>query len=278
MGHGGLVLSNWRLAVATATGVSHERSGLPCQDKIECRVLVGKDGSEIVAVALSDGAGSALRAEEGATIATSMMIERFAGHIAAGNLVSTIDQPLVEQWIESVRLSIQTTATDQELTVRDFACTLLCIMISDTGSVFFQIGDGAIVVCDEVEDTWSWIFWPDHGEFANTTSFITEDGFQSKLQFSTETNRILEAALFSDGLERLVLAHATKAVHEPFFKQLFPILRRSQIQGVDDQLCESLKSFLQSPAVCERTDDDKALVMLTRRAPIASHAEADIQA
>ncbi|HEV7874279.1 MAG TPA: protein phosphatase 2C domain-containing protein, partial [Enterovirga sp.] len=45
----------WRFATARATGTSHLRAGLPCQDRLACTVL--NDGTLVAAVA--DGAGSA---------------------------------------------------------------------------------------------------------------------------------------------------------------------------------------------------------------------------
>jgi len=93
-------------------------------------------------------------------------------------------------------------------------------------AVFLQIGDGAIVATShgEEEDEWSWIFWPQKGPFANTTTCCLEDALQV-LEFELLPRRIDEIAMFTDGLEGLVLHHKTKTVHDPFFNAVMKPLR-----------------------------------------------------
>src|SRR6185295_17598727 len=65
LGAGGLK-SMWRFAAAQATGSSHEKLSLPCQDRMTCAVLEGEDS--LIAV-VADGAGTAGRGHEGAEVA-----------------------------------------------------------------------------------------------------------------------------------------------------------------------------------------------------------------
>ena len=48
---------------------------------------------------------------------------------------------------------------------------------------------------------------------------------------------------------------------------MFGPVRRSQAIGEDLALSQDLESYLTSPAILERTDDDKTLVLATRRQP-----------
>src|SRR6516225_2777134 len=96
---------DWRFASATAIGTSHVKTGTPCQDHHTCRVFRNGEGEPIIAIAVSDGAGSAIRG-----------------------------------------------------------------------------GDGVIVVKDQTSQ-WSWVFWPDRGEFANTTFFVTDAAADDHLRF-----------------------------------------------------------------------------------------------
>lgn len=59
----------WRYAFARATGSSHFRLSLPCQDRCSC---MAEDG--VLIAALADGAGSAKYAEAGAEIIVNEMI------------------------------------------------------------------------------------------------------------------------------------------------------------------------------------------------------------
>jgi hypothetical protein len=72
---------------------------------------------------------------------------------------------------------------------------------------------------------------------------------------------VSEIAVFTDGIEPLVLHYATKTVFSPFFENMFPAIRNSQAQGEDQALSDALASYLGSDAINSRTDDDKTLVL-----------------
>ncbi len=85
------------------------------------------------------------------------------------------------------------------------------------------------------------------------------------LEFNLAPRRIDEFAMFSDGIERMVLHSATKTVNDAFFEQMFAPVRASKSHGLDQQLSSGLKTYLASAPVNARTDDDKSLLMATRR-------------
>jgi hypothetical protein len=131
-----------------------------------------------------------------------------------------------------------------------------------------QIGDGAMVVVDGNAADPRCVFWPQHGEFANSTFFVTQDAAEDVLMLARTTSvdgpaPVQEIAMFSDGLERLVLNFTTKDVHSP---SLAPILgwlagqEPTDVAGPNDALI----AFLGSAQVNRRTDDDKTLVLATR--------------
>jgi hypothetical protein len=78
-----------------------------------------------------------------------------------------------------------------------------------------------------------------------------------------------EVAVFSDGLQMLALQYSTRSVHSPFFRPMFRQLA-SSTEGHVIELCNPLNSFLNSKLVNERTDDDKTLVLATRRELIST--------
>jgi hypothetical protein len=49
--------------------------------------------------------------------------------------------------------------------------------------------------------------------------------------------------------------------HGPFFAPMFAALRK---EAEPERLTEPLRAFLDSPALAERTDDDKTLILATR--------------
>jgi hypothetical protein len=71
-------------------------------------------------------------------------------------------------------------------------------------------------------------------------------------------------AVFSDGLERLVLDFGeAKSAHAPFFDSMFKTLEA--IPSTGRLPAFGLQRYLNSPAVNERTDDDNSLILAVRK-------------
>jgi hypothetical protein len=151
-------------------------------------------------------------------------------------------------------------AVDQNIQVRDLACTFLAAVIFETHSLFLQIGDGAIVL--HGANGYEPVFWPQSGEYLNTTNFLTDADFHNKLMIRVINECVEEFALFTDGIERLALRMSDCTAYEPFFRPLFESLRAASSA---DALFEPLRQFLDSDRMNERTDDDKTLILATRR-------------
>ncbi len=247
----------WRFAASWTTGTSHLKAGLPCQDRFACSCL--PNGGFVAAVA--DGAGSAARAEEGAEIAVEVAIH--AVHRAVVDGRSDFAR-LVHEAMVAASEAILTAARVEGREARDFASTLLIAVATCSGGAALQIGDGVIVVCEGSEG-WSWVFWPERGEYANTTRFLTDEDAMAHLQVEAFVAPPTDIALMSDGLEPLALHYASKTAHAPFFDPLFKSLRATEGEGEVIALSRALESFLASPRLAERTDDDLSLVMATRR-------------
>jgi hypothetical protein len=158
------------------------------------------------------------------------------------------------------------------LAVRDYACTLLVTVIEPQCATFLQIGDGAIVISLPLEpDEYHWVFWPERGEYANQTCFVTDENAGCHLQFDSRNVEIDEVALFSDGVQSLALHYESRTAYAPFFHSFFAPVR-AEPPGKSDALCMALDAFLNSPRVNARTDDDKTLVISTRRQKVGSTA------
>jgi hypothetical protein len=249
--------------MASSIGTSHIAAAQPCQDAHFHVEATGPDGERTMVLAVSDGAGTAALAEVGAALVCDTFGRLVAAYIAQGGLVATIGRPLVERWIAGVVYRLELHAEETGAALDDYACTLLAAIVAEREAVFLQIGDGAIVL--SAGEGWMHVFWPQHGEFANTTNFITSAHRLEALEFETLGEPVEELALFTDGLENLVLQKAAKAVHAPFFDSMFLAVRRSAASGVDAELSRALGGYLSSAPVNERTDDDKTLVLASRR-------------
>jgi hypothetical protein len=126
------------------------------------------------------------------------------------------------------------------------------------------VGDGAIVTPEAGTDSWAWLFWPQRGEYANTTSFLTDPTAMQMLQVDALPHAQYEVAMFTDGLQHLLLRYENQTVHSPFFEQKLRPIRRSTADGEDRKLSTELAKYLNSPTVTSRADDDLTLVMASR--------------
>jgi hypothetical protein len=112
------------------------------------------------------------------------------------------------------------------------------------------------------DSEWQVASWPANGEYANSTYFVTDDP-EPNLQFRSLEGEFYELSIFSDGIERLALDFANRNAFVPFFEPMFaPLL--SLGPGRDRGLSLSLRKYLDSPRVIERTDDDKSLILARR--------------
>ena len=109
------------------------------------------------------------------------------------------------------------------------------------------------------------MFWPQRGEYANTTHFLTDKDAAERLQIEPLVGKVTDVALMTDGLESLALHYASKSVHEPFFHGMFqPLLDADGAEEIN-RLSASLERFLSSERVGSRTDDDVSLILATCR-------------
>lgn len=254
----------WRTAHASVIGTSHVATGTPCQDAGYCEVLVAADGSEVLVAAVADGAGSAKRSEEGARLAVRSFLSTFGPLAVAKSSLEEIDHARLITWFRDLRGEIATMAEAGGNVVGDYACTFLAAVVGPARAVFLQIGDGAIVVRDRDTADFSWMFWPQHGEFANTTNFLTQDNFEGALEIEIVEGELCEIAIFSDGIERLVLDIAGMTVHTPSLKPIFTWLAGTAPTVGTTIPAPGLVAYLGSEQINRRTDDDKTLVMATR--------------
>lgn len=256
--------ANWKYAYASVKGTSHEKNGLPCQDASLCEILKDKNGQDILVAVASDGAGSAPHSDQGSKLICSLFMDEMKALFATGQGTDDATETFFKAWLGYFQKEIAVRAEEISCMPRDFACTFLCAIISNECEIFAQIGDGAIVVSNE-PDLYSWVFWPHQGEYENTTFFATDVKATEWLQYERRKGMpCFEIAIFSDGLQRLALHYQTQSAHSPFFRPFFSALR-SQEQSVSEKYTQSLVSFLGSLPVNERTDDDKTLILATRR-------------
>ncbi|MCC6620909.1 MAG: protein phosphatase 2C domain-containing protein [Deltaproteobacteria bacterium] len=253
----------WKVVAASVIGADHVRAAMPNQDAARVQIVAHPDGERLV-VAVADGAGSARHAEVGARLACETAVAWLASEVMIVD-----DATLGGRLVAAVQAAIAEAAATSGTTPRDHACTLLAAVVAPDWAAFVHVGDGGIVIAEPTSGSFGWIFWPDKGEHANETSFVTGASAASDLAVAWRRGAVDEVALFSDGLERLALDFQAKTAHPSFFGPMFAAVRALPAGDEGERLAaeRDLAGFLGSARVNERTSDDKTLVLATRRGP-----------
>jgi hypothetical protein len=244
----------WRWAAASEIGTSHIRSGVRLQDACAVSAI----GSGCVFAIVSDGAGSAQFGAYGAWTVCRALTVRFREWSSANEGLPT-DETLID-WIDDLRHWIGALAQRRGSTPRQFAATLAALLVSSTEILALHIGDSAIVGRRGAE--WDVICWPENGEYASTTYFVTDDP-EPHLSIVRQTREHDAFAIFSDGVGDLALLHLERRAHPAFFDPMMRPVDASSDAGRLPELSKKLKAYLASPTVCERTDDDKTIILLS---------------
>jgi hypothetical protein len=254
----------WKYGFSSVVGTAHVRSSTPLQDAARAEVLRELRGDEILVAVVADGAGSAINSAAGAKLACDQFIDDLNTYFVECGALAQLPERFIGDFIDKFQLLINGLAADSDLKAQDFACTLLAAVIGRDEAAYFQLGDGAIVEALPGEkDQYRCVCWPQQGEYANTTNFLTDADAKRKIFCEVKQGAVNEVALFTDGIQSLVLDYRTKSAHSPFFAALFAWLR-PHADGYSGKLSDSLAEFLNAEKVNARTDDDKTLILATR--------------
>jgi serine/threonine protein phosphatase PrpC len=229
------------------------------QDAYKCCFI---ENSESLFAIVSDGAGSAIRGGEGASLSCRTLSSLVRTHYEHNR--SAPSDETIRAWIGIVRARIDEAAQIRGLKPRDFAATIVCALSYEGGTTFIHIGDGCAVYKAINSDDWVCASWPHHGEYASTTNFIT-DNPEPIVRISRINVQIDVLCLLTDGLERLALEISAQRPHRAFFDGLLRPLAASKMIGRDATLSQQLAIYLDSSPINARTDDDKAIILAVRK-------------
>jgi hypothetical protein len=250
--HADAAPAGWSIIAARRTGESHARRSERGQDAFALRQVNG-----VLVAAIADGAGSAPRGGAGAALAVRSVAQS-ATRWLAGKPLNALTEADVETWVDSARERLAQAASRNGHVIRDCATTLI-LCLSDGGQTLVaHIGDGAAVARDEAS-TWQALSWPAGGEHAGSTYFLTEE--PPALRLTRHATPVTALALFTDGLERLVLDFAEETAHGPFFDRIAKPLDSLTAPGRDAALSRALGAWLGGEGVAARTDDDRTLIL-----------------
>lgn len=248
----------WTAYSASAPGTSHLRRGAGGQDQVCYR----EEPGFLVAV-VADGAGSAANSALGALAAT-----RQALTVATWEMLQARGRPgreelggILRRAAASARQSLERMAGESSERLNSYACTLLLTVQTAELLGGAQIGDGGIVVSDG-QGGFDCFTAPQKGEYANQTIFLTSARGLEQMEVRVEEAQPEKLAMFTDGIQNLVIESATQRPFQPFFTSIFGWLEN---QTDRNQAETDLANLLRSPRVTAKTDDDTTLLLAMRR-------------
>lgn len=220
-------------------GRSHLESDIPCEDA-SGSVRVG----DIFTVAVADGAGSALRSQEGSAAVIAAVLE-WASSGGQG----------VEQAFELARQALESLGAQS--TIEEFATTLAVIQFGPSHVEVGQVGD-SIVVWHRGNSVLEAVQPPERFEYLNETIFVSSEDWRANFRHTQVSVTDINAmAASTDGLEFEILQNVkTGEPYEPFFTDLF------DWAGRQDASSSSLVKFIDE--LEDQSGDDKTLVVAVR--------------
>lgn len=242
----------WHIHASSVTGRSHQRSGLPLQD----RTFVWTENG-VTAAALADGAGSAALSQEGAESAvrqTAIFLCRHFEQLYGAETPAALRRSILTQAQEAVGCR----AREMGVSPGELACTLMAVAVKEDRYLIFHIGDG--IVAYQKEGAVKVASAPWNGEFANETVFLTSPDALRRCKVYKGTQPKLEGfCLMSDG--------SGGALYDKRRNRTAPILKilMQQVQLLDPYTVKEHLEGVMGEIISVRTQDDCSLILLTRK-------------
>jgi hypothetical protein len=256
------MMTTWVTANASVIGSSHVATGTPCQD---ASVVKTAKGGEWVVIVVSDGAGTATRAEEGALHVVKFFSEELL------KLVDELTTRAPGHWINDfvIEKVLQTRIALRQLAksddIRDFNCTVVACLLGPSGGFSIHIGDGAVVggyrkESNDHSAASLFLSEPENGEYANETFFVTEGDWVKHLRISPMP-KMDWVMCCTDGGSALALV-AEKEIKPGF---LDPVLQEVFVLNDEALRNKRLADYLSDPQADKVTGDDKTLAIAVKR-------------
>ncbi|MEI3652147.1 MAG: PP2C family serine/threonine-protein phosphatase [Dolichospermum lemmermannii FEM_B0920] len=248
----------WQAVAKSVIGTKHIKSETPCQDYSEYKIL---EKEQVILGAVSDGMGSAKFSQIGSKLAVETTLNYLQKET---NWKYKADENAWKEHFKNllieVRRKLDIHANDNELNIRDYACTLIAFVATPKCLFAMQVGDGLIVVRADNQD-YELLFQPDKGEFANETTPVTSSTAVGEMRFCIKEKCYDFICAATDGIENLALDKKTR-IWKPFDSFFNKGLEQSIFSNSSLQDKErGIEDFLNNEHLNKRTDDDKTLLL-----------------
>ena len=241
----------WNIVRCAVQGRSHQVANVPCQDKTwECQK------NNVYAIALADGAGSAVLSHFGAervcTYICEQLCDRFDEIFAAEDGAAVKQAMLCELAEQLAQL-----AEELECDVKDLASTLQAVAVKGEHFLLAHIGDGVIGYLKGEELKVASL--PANGEFANVTVFTTsKDALATMKMIKGELGEVRGFVLMSDGAAESLYNKQEKRLADAVGR-IVDLCSYLPVETVQQQLQASFDT-----SIVQATTDDCSMALLAK--------------
>jgi hypothetical protein len=144
--------------------------------------------------------------------------------------------------------------------LEDFHATLIGVVASAAGGIFFHIGDGVGVATQRDDMLNCIVSRPENGEYSNETYFFSQSEWKEHLRFKEFGPDFNLIFLMTDGVMPFAMTGDNSGPHIPFFQPVSDFLA-THSQAVGEL---ALTNTLGKEELRKITDDDKTLVWALR--------------
>ena len=261
--------SRWKLAGASIIGKQHEDAGGQCEDAWSSVRRALPCGHEVLAVCVSDGAGSVANGRVGAQMTSRVLANWLAENVE--KVFSSVEDDKKWSIASTLKRGLRRAAERNGCEIKSYACTVVAILtVTDGRWLTVHLGDGAIV--GRFGDNLKAVSVPRKGEFANETFFITDNDAAESLDIQEssnyETNLPASAfAMFTDGVESSLVNRRSGEVSRSL-SDMFGWLSTNSEQDVSEALENNIRQVFR-----QRTGDDCSLAIVVQESPNETPAE-----
>lgn len=200
-------------------------------------------------------------------------------HLGAATVAEVVSKLLVEQqdaifagdWsgqaiIDAAHNAINTEIKRNGGKLKDYACTLVALLITSDKFATFHIGNGLIAVVEEGAPRV--VSAPMNGEFVNEVVFITSSNAYSQLRTSISaiSPLLTSFALITDGSQASLYYRKTNSI-----SQVVEQMARWLDRGTINEVSNSIESIIRKHFL-ERTQDDCTVVVIRRNSNLQRFA------
>lgn len=263
--------STWLLAGASARGPGHDKRNLPNQDSF---VIRKNRNEQIVALVVSDGAGSATQSEKGSQTCASIMAatlldigEKHSDHLTGVFQGKQKSRHFIQDAVAAGLAKVRQVLDPSEKSLADFHHTFTGALLTPAGGFLAQIGDSPAISAkatllktpetSEYVDFFaeSQIYLVEKGEYVNETCFVTQLTWLQNLRL-THVPAHSALLIMSDGAGDLVINRGE--IFRPFISNVLSNVLKKQNR---EQRDEVIREAIAAPEADSITSDDKTLII-----------------